>query len=239
MPVLWADSVTAGYGGVPIVQGVTAGIDEGKITALVGPNGAGKSTFLKSLFGLIPKTGGKVHVAGRDVTHWRPHVVARNGVAYVPQVENIFPSLSIQENLEIGGYVQPKETRKRALEVLEIFPDLRQARRVRAGTLSGGQKNMLALARGLMLKPKVVLLDEPTAGLSPAYTAVVWKQIKSIAESGAGVMVVEQNVDLAISHANYVYVLVAGRNRLEGPAHDMRELDLGSIFLGREEQITK
>lgn len=234
MPILSAESVTAGYGGAPIVQEVSASLDPGQVVAIVGPNGAGKSTFLKSLFGLIPKSGGSVTVNGQDMTRWKPHVIARSGMAYIPQVENIFPSLSVSENLEMGGYVRKDDLRQRVEEVLDIFPDLHKARRAKAGNLSGGQKNMLAMARGLMINPKVVLLDEPTAGLSPAYTQVVWAQIQRVAETGTGVMVVEQNVDLAIVHADHVYVLVAGRNRLEGPAPDMQRVDLGSIFLGHD-----
>lgn len=160
------------------------------------------------------------------------HRIARSGMAYVPQVNNVFASMTVRENLEMGAYTKPQGVHQRINEVLEIFPDLAAARNKKAGELSGGQRNMLALARSLMLEPKVVLLDEPTAGLSPAYTAVVWTQIKRVADVGTAVVVVEQNVDLAITNADRVYVLVAGRNRLEGTAAEVAKANLPSIFLG-------
>lgn len=236
MPILSADAVTAGYGGAPIVQEVSVQAEQGHVVALVGPNGAGKSTLLKALFGLIPKSGGVVELDGKAITSLRPHVIARTGMAYVPQVDNVFPSLSVSENLEMGAYVTKGDVGHRVNEILDIFPDLAKARGAKAGNLSGGQKNMLAMARALMLKPHVVLLDEPTAGLSPTYTQIVWQQVRRIADTGAAVLVVEQNVDLAIVHSDYVYVLVAGRNRLQGQASDIQRINLGAIFLGHEEQ---
>lgn len=232
MSVLRAERVTAGYGKVPIVQGVSVRAKAGQVVSIVGPNGAGKSTFLKSVFGLLRKLEGRVEVNGRDVSQLPPHRIAVTGMAYVPQVNNVFPSMSIVENLEMGAYTRRVGMRERIEEVLEIFPDLRAARRGKAGVLSGGQRNMLGMARALMLNPQVVLLDEPTAGLSPAYTTVVWKQVRRIAESGTAVVVVEQNVDLAVSHSDWTYVLVAGRNRLDGAAAEVAKQDLSSIFLG-------
>jgi len=238
VPILSADGVTAGYGGAPIVHSVSVSVEAGQVVALIGPNGAGKSTLLKALCGLIPKSAGTVVLAGQDVTKMRPYEVPRKGMTYVPQVENVFPSLTVRENLEMGGYVSDGDISDRVAEVLSIFPDLARVPRARAGNLSGGQKNMLAMARGLMLKPKVVLLDEPTAGLSPAYTQIVWQQIQRIAGTGAAVIVVEQNVDLAIVHSDYAYVLVAGRNRVEGRATEIQRIDLGAIFLGHAGEPT-
>ncbi len=232
MPALQAESITAGYGKVPVIENVSVSADSGSVVALIGPNGAGKSTFLKAIFGLLRQTTGSVRVASQELGGMPPHRIARMGMAYVPQVDNVFPSMSVVENLEMGGYTKEGGVQQRIEEVLEIFPDLAEARAKKAGNLSGGQRNMLALARSLMLEPKVVLLDEPTAGLSPAYTAVVWTQVKRVAAAGTAVIVVEQNVDLAVTNADRVYVLVAGRNRLEGTAAEVARQDLPSIFLG-------
>lgn len=232
MRALQADQVTAGYGKVPIIEEVCVGAAAGQVVALVGPNGAGKSTFLKAIFGLLRQSSGSVLVEGRQLFGSPVHKVARSGMAYVPQVSNVFGSLTVVENLEMGAYTRKHGVAERVREVLEIFPDLGRARGKQAGHLSGGQRNMLALARALMLEPKVVLLDEPTAGLSPAYTSVVWEQVKRVAATGAAVVVVEQNVDLAISNADWVYVLVAGRNRLDGTAAEVAREDLPGIFLG-------
>ncbi len=231
-PILTASRLTAGYSKVPVIQEVDIQAEPGKVVAIVGPNGAGKSTMLKSLFGLLRHSTGEVTLAGTKIAGWPAFRIARNGMAYVPQVINVFPNLSVFENLEMGGYTLKSGRRERVAEVLEIFPDLKTARAKKGGNLSGGQRNMLGMARALMLDPKVVLVDEPTAGLSPAYTGIVWDQILRVAGLGTAVVVVEQNVDLAVNHADWVYVLVAGRNRLEGPAGEVGREDLPSIFLG-------
>jgi branched-chain amino acid transport system ATP-binding protein len=232
LSALQVEALTAGYSAVPIVSDVHLRAVSERILAVVGPNGAGKSTMLKAVCGLLRNVSGRVMVDGRDVRGWRPHLIARHGIAYVPQVSNIFPSLTVTENLEIGGYVARREIRERMQRVFEVFPDLQRAARQKAGNLSGGQRNMLAMARALMLSPKVVLLDEPTAGLAPIYVGTVWKLVQRVAESGAAVVVVEQNVDLALRHAHTVSVLVNGRNRLEGTPEEVRQHDLSAIFLG-------
>ncbi len=232
MDALRAERITAGYGRVPVIEDVSIRVAPGSIAAVIGPNGAGKSTLLRAIFGLLRQVSGRVVVGGRDVSGWRPFQIARHGMAYVPQVDNIFPSLSIVENLEMGAFTRRTGTRARIAEVLALFPDLAAAGHRRAGELSGGQRNMLGMARALMLEPTVVLLDEPTAGLSPAYTTVVWEQVRRIAATGAAVVVVEQNVDLALRHADWGYVLVAGRNRLDGPCGALADEDLPAIFLG-------
>jgi branched-chain amino acid transport system ATP-binding protein len=237
-PILTATGLTAGYGRVPVVQGVDLQAEPGRVVAVVGPNGAGKSTMLKAIFGMLGNVSGSVRLAGDEIGGWPAFRVARSGMAYVPQVINVFVNLSVVENLEMGGYTLRSGVARRVEEVLEIFPDLKTARSKRAGALSGGQRNMLGMARALMLEPKVVLLDEPTAGLSPAYTGVVWEQIRRVAGLGTAVVVVEQNVDLAINNADWVYVLVAGRNRLDGPAGVVGREDLPSIFLGGDVRTT-
>ena len=232
MSGLQVERLTAGYSVAAIVNDVTLELEPGRILALVGPNGAGKSTVLKALCGLLRNVTGRVLVDGQDVSGWPPHKIARRGMAYVPQVSNVFPSLTVTENLEIGGYVLRRDVKAGMERVFGIFPDLGKAAKQRARNLSGGQRNMLAMARALMLSPKVVLLDEPTAGLSPLYVGTVWTQVRRVAESGAAVLVVEQNVDLALRHAESVCVLVAGRTRLQGTPAEVRKHDLSALFLG-------
>ncbi len=232
--VLRLEGLTVGYGAIPVNHEVTLRADAGAITVLVGPNGAGKSTLLKAAAGLLRPMAGTVNLLGQDVTGWRPHRIVRAGMGYVPQVNNVFPTLSVTENLEMGAYVRPAGTRERMDEVLEMFPDLRQAAHQRAGALSGGQRTMLAMARALMLDPRVLLLDEPTGGLAPMYIDRVWEKTVAIARGGTGVVVVEQNVDLALEHADRVFILIAGRNYIDGPTAEIARLDLGAIFLGKD-----
>ncbi len=208
---------------------------ERQITAIVGPNGAGKSTLLKAAAGLLPLMGGRIELGGRDVSGFPAYRIAREGMAYVPQVNNVFPRLTVIENLEMGAYILAGNPRPRIEQVLSVFPDLRQAATRQGRGLSGGQRNMLAIARALMLEPKVLLLDEPTGGLAPIYIDRVWEQATAIAAAGTAVVVVEQNVDLALAHADRVYVLVAGRNHLDGPADEVARADLASIFLGKSD----
>ena len=232
MQVLRIDGLTAGYGKVPIVTGVSLEAGVSQVVAMVGPNGAGKSTALKAIFGLIPRSEGSIYLDGDDVTGVPAHALARAGMAYVPQSDNVFPSMSVAENLELGALGDRAGFAARMAEVFDIFPELVPARSRRAGLLSGGQRNMLGMARALMSEPKVVLLDEPTAGLSPANVEVVWSQIGRISSLGTAVVVVEQNVDRAFRSAHYVYILVAGTNRDSGTPVALQNLDLAEVFLG-------
>jgi ABC-type branched-subunit amino acid transport system ATPase component len=234
MDTLEVGNVTGGYGKAPIVQGVSIRAKAGQVVSIVGPNGAGKSTFLKMLAGVLLATEGSVKVEGNEIVNLPANKVARLGVAYVPQEANVFPSLSIRENLEMGGFILRGDLTKRIEHLFELFPDLQRAHQKKAGNLSGGQRNMLAMARALMLDPKVLLLDEPTAGLSPIYTDVVWQKVGAIAKTGTTVVVVEQNVERAIANSNWVYVMVAGRNRVDGTPDELRALDLPAIFLGKK-----
>jgi branched-chain amino acid transport system ATP-binding protein len=229
---LRAEGVTAGYGNVPVVRDLAVRAESGHVVAILGPNGSGKSTFMKALTGQLRLAGGSVWVGDKEVTRLPAHQIARSGLGYVPQVGNVFPSLTVVENLEIGGYTRQRGLKERIGEVLEIFPDLKNARAKRAGALSGGQRNLLGMARALMIDPTVVLFDEPTAGLSPAYTQIVWEQVKRIAAGGAAVVVVEQNVDLALDAADWIYLLVDGRNHLEGTSAEVKAHDISAIFLG-------
>jgi branched-chain amino acid transport system ATP-binding protein len=232
--VLRADGVTAGYGGPPIIEDVSLTVLAGKITAIVGPNGAGKSTLLKALSGLLRVTGGEVYVRGGKTTNVPPEKLVRRGLGYVPQVSNIFPDLTVRENMEMGAYTRRRGVDARIDELCELFPDLGTSLRRRAGMLSGGQRSMLAMARALMLEPAVLLLDEPSAGLSPLLQGALWEQIEKIAATGVGICVVEQNTRRTLRHAHWGYILVLGRNRLDGPAQELLHDDsVVELYVGR------
>jgi ABC-type branched-subunit amino acid transport system ATPase component len=231
--VLRAEGITAGYGPVPIIYDVSVRAEPGQIVSILGPNGAGKSTLLKAIFGYLKPRAGRVLLRGADVTGLAPEVLVSRGIGYVPQVRNVFPTLTVRENLEMGAYLRRAGARERIDAVVTMFPDLGKALERRAGTLSGGQRSMLAMGRGLMLDPAVLLLDEPTAGLAPEYTGEVWRQVKRVASTGTAVVVVEQNATAALQAADWAYVLVAGRNRHDDKAAALLENpDLGRMFLG-------
>ncbi len=235
MPALLAENVTAGYGRTPIITDISLSVEQGTVTTIIGPNGAGKSTFAKTVVGILRATTGRIMVGDLDITRMPGHQIPRHGLVYVPQNDNVFKNLTVRENLEVGGFAAKGNTDARMEEILSIFTDLNKAREKKAGFLSGGQQNLLAIARSLMVEPSVIVLDEPTAGLSPAYTDVVWNQIERIAASGTGVLVVEQNVERALKHAHFVHIFVAGSNHVHGLASEIAALDLAAIFLGRAE----
>ena len=235
MPALLAENVTAGYGRTPIINDISLSVEKGTVTTIIGPNGAGKSTFAKTVVGILRPTTGRIMVGDLDITRMPGHQIPRHGLAYVPQNDNVFKNLTVRENLEVGGFAVKGNTDARMEEILSIFTDLNKAREKRAGYLSGGQQNLLAIARALMVEPSVIVLDEPTAGLSPAYTDVVWNQVERIAATGTGVLVVEQNVERALKHAHFVHIFVAGSNHVHGLASEIASLDLAAIFLGRAE----
>jgi branched-chain amino acid transport system ATP-binding protein len=231
--ILHVEGLTAGYGGSPVIEGVGIDARLGQLTVMVGPNGAGKSTLMKTIAGVVRPSGGRVVLNGIDVTGKAPERLVTLGMSYVPQLANVFPSLTVAENLEMGGFVRKAGTKERAAELMEMFPDLKAARRRTARTLSGGQRTMLAIARGLMLDPKTLLLDEPTAGLSPKIEGAVWERILEIRAAGVAVVVVEQNTRRALRHADRAYVLVNGRNRLEGTGQELADTEkLAAIYLG-------
>ena len=238
MAIFQIEQLTGGYSRLPVVQEVSIKAEKGQVVSIVGPNGAGKSTLLKLASGTLPLMSGKVHVKDRDLSGLPANRVARLGLAYVPQERNVFSTLTVHENLEMGGFILSGSLKERIDHLFDLFPDLRTASRLKAGNLSGGQRNMLAMARGLMLSPDVLLLDEPTAGLSPLYTTVVWEKVRDIAQSGTTVVVVEQNVDRALANSDWVYVMVAGRNRVDGTPEHMRSIDLPAIFLGKKGEST-
>jgi ABC-type branched-subunit amino acid transport system ATPase component len=232
--VLRAEGVTAGYGGPPIIEDVSLSVHARKITAIVGPNGAGKSTLLKALSGVLKASSGEVYVQGVRTTNLPPEKLVKRGLGYVPQVSNIFPDLTVRENLEMGAYTRRFGTGARIDEMCELFPDLGASLRRRAAMLSGGQRSMLAMARALMLEPAVMLLDEPSAGLSPLLQGALWDQVEKIAATGVGICVVEQNTRQTLRHAHWGYILVLGRNRLDGPAQELlHDESVVELYVGR------
>jgi ABC-type branched-subunit amino acid transport system ATPase component len=233
MPALLTDGVTAGYGRAPIINDISLAAETGMVTTIIGPNGAGKSTFAKTLVGVLKPMSGRILVNDLDITKLPGHQIPRHGLVYVPQNDNVFKRLTVRENLEVGAFVAKGDTSARMAEVLGIFADLDKAKDKKAGFLSGGQQNLLAIARALMVRPSVIILDEPTAGLSPTYTDAVWNQIAAIAELDTAVLVVEQNVERALKHSDFVHIFVAGRSHVHGPAKEIAALDLPAIFLGR------
>jgi ABC-type branched-subunit amino acid transport system ATPase component len=232
-PVLVAESITAGYGGPPIIQNVNVSAAAGKLTAILGPNGAGKSTFVKVVAGIIKPTAGKILLNGKDVTGLQQQLV-RKGLSYIPQVANVFPSLTVYENLEIGGYSMRSGVKQKAEQLCDMFPDLKPALRRPARTLSSGQRTMLALARGLMLDPTVLILDEPTAGLAPRFVDRLWDEVMKLISLGVAVVIVEQNTRRTLKYADWAYVMVQGRNQLEGKGSDLlNDEEVVNLYIGR------
>jgi branched-chain amino acid transport system ATP-binding protein len=211
--LLRADDITAGYlPGINILEECNFYLDDGEIVGIIGPNGAGKSTLLKTLFGLIPVRVGAVSLRGENITSAKAHVLVTKGVGYVPQTLNVFPALTIEENLEMGIYLRPKKFNERFEFVSELFPLLAERRKVKAGALSGGERQMVAMGRALMMEPSVLLLDEPSAGLSPMFQDEVFIRIKKINATGVSVILVEQNARRCLQICDRGYVLDQGRN---------------------------
>lgn len=233
MPVLELRSVVGGYGDTQILHGVSMHVDSGEIVVIIGPNGAGKSTAMKAVFGLLRLAEGKVFLDGAEITNTPPDRVVRHGVCYVPQTSNIFPSLTVRENLEMGAFVRDDDFTPRLKEIYDLFPPLAEKRRQQAGTLSGGQRQMVAMGKALMLEPKILLLDEPTAGLSPKFRGEIFSIVKTINGTGTPILMVEQNARQALRIASRGYVLVDGQNRFEGTGEDLlNDRDVAEMFLG-------
>ena len=232
-PALELKDIFAGYGETEILHGVNLSVNMGEIVAIIGPNGAGKSTAIKAILGLLNITKGSVLLNGNDITDTAPDRVVTKGISYVPQTHNVFVNLSVQENLEMGAWTRSKGINERLEEMFTLFPDLREKRRQAAGSLSGGQRQMVAMAKALMVDAKVLLLDEPTAGLSPKYRGEIFSTIKEINSTGVPILIVEQNAKQALGCANRGYVLVDGTNRFQGTGTDLLEdRDVARMFLG-------
>ena len=213
MTLLRAEGLVGGYGGNDILNGVDLSVAGHEIAVIVGPNGAGKSTAMKAIFGLLRLRLGRVRLDEDDITNEPPDRLVRRGMAYVPQERNVFPNLTVNENLEMGAFVRRDDLTGALEQVYALFPPLREKRRQPAGELSGGQRQMVAIGRALMIEPRLLLLDEPTAGLSPRYIDEIFERVVAINRTGVGILMVEQNARQALAIAHTGYVLATGRNR--------------------------
>ena len=233
--ILECNGIAAGYvKGLNILQGVDLVVSEGEIVSIIGPNGAGKSTLLKAIMGLINVSAGRFYINGFDKTNLSTHKIVNQGIGYVPQVENIFPSLTIEENLEIGAWSLNKSRKSTIKKTLEDFPMLNERKKEKAGNLSGGQRQILALARSLVTSPNILLLDEPSAGLSPVAIKEVFAAIKEINDKGVSILLVEQNAKRALSFSNRGYVLDQGRNAYQGEGSDLlNDPRVVDLYLGK------
>ena len=234
-PALETQGLVAGYGDIEVVRAIDVAVSEGSLVSIVGPNGAGKTTLLKAILGLVKVFEGHVRLDGRDVTRQPLEELVRQGIGYVPQVDDVFDTLRVHENLEMGGYLLDRKTRaERMEEVLEIFPVLATHMRRYVGTMSGGERKMVAVGRALMLGPRVVVFDEPTAGLSPALVrSVLEDQARALADRGKAILLVEQRAHAALELSDWAYVLVQGRVARSAPAADvLADPEMGEVFLG-------
>ena len=233
--VIECNGIAAGYvKGLNILQGIDMIINEKEIVSIIGPNGAGKSTLLKAIMGIINISGGRFFIDGVEKTNTPTHQIVKEGVGYVPQVENVFPSLTIEENLEIGSWTIDTNIKQSITKIFDDFPMLKERRKDKAGNLSGGQRQILALARALITSPKILLLDEPSAGLSPVAIKEVFEIVKEINSKGVAILLVEQNAKRALNFSDRGYVLDQGRNAYQGKGqellNDPRVVDL---YLGK------
>lgn len=235
-PILDVRGLTAGYEpGLAIVRGASIHANAGEIVVILGPNGAGKSSLIKAIAGLVPISGGQVLLDGTDITASPAHLMVRKGLAFVPQTENIFLLLSVEDNMRVAGGVLPRgDVGPRIDQMFTTFPDLARQRRLPAGSLSGGQRQMLAVARALIVRPRVLMLDEPSAGLSPKFVEMVFAQLMEIRRTGLTIVLVEQNARAALSIGDRAYVLVEGREAHEGPAKTLWDNPvIAELYLGQ------
>jgi branched-chain amino acid transport system ATP-binding protein len=233
MSLIDLKDIVAGYGGAPILNGVNMTIDASDIGVIVGPNGAGKSTTLKAIFGLLAVTEGTVTFDGQDVTNFEADRLVPMGLSFVPQEHNVFTSMSVHENFEMGAFVRRDDISDSLDMVYEMFPDLKAKRKQPAGELSGGQRQMVAMGRALMSQPKLLMLDEPSAGLSPRYMLEIFEQVVKINAAGVGILMVEQNARQALAFATKGFVLTSGQNRFTGTGQELLDdPDVAKSFLG-------
>lgn len=232
-PFLIGDAMTGGYGAADILHDCTLAVEKGQIAVIVGPNGAGKSTAMKAVFGMLRLRGGHVRLNGEDITALTPQARVAKGMGFVPQVNNVFPSMTVEENLEMGAFLRRDDIRTTIEQVYHLFPILRDKRRQPAGELSGGQRQQVAVGRALMTQPSVLMLDEPTAGVSPIVMDELFDRIIEVARTGISILMVEQNARQALMIADRGYVLVQGRNRFTGTGDELlADPDVRRTFLG-------
>jgi len=229
-----AQSLKAGYlPGVDILRGVDLTLGDGELVGIIGPNGAGKSTLVKAMFGLVPVREGSVTLRGEEVANLPAHQLVAKGIGYVPQRDNVFPSLTVEDNLKMGVYLEPAMYARRTGAVHDLFPLLLERRTQRAGLMSGGERQMLAIGRALMMDPNVLLLDEPSAGLSPANQDLVFERVREICDSGVSIIMVEQNARRCLQICDRGYVLDQGRNAHAGPGHELlHDPKVVDLYLG-------
>jgi neutral amino acid transport system ATP-binding protein len=240
--VLSTEEIVAGYTPeVDILHGVDMEVREGEIVTMVGPNGAGKSTVMKTIFGLLDPREGRVLLRGEEITGSAPHTITRKGVSYVPQLDNVFPSLTVEENLELGALAGRGDGVGEQMErMFELFPRCAERRRQAAGTMSGGERQMVAMARALMPNPQILLLDEPSAGLAPAFVDAIFEKVVEVNRSGVTILMVEQNARRALEMSDRGYVLDLGRNRFEGPGRELIEdPKVAELYLGGSARIDR
>ncbi len=232
-PFLIGDQMTGGYGPTDILHGCTIAVDKGKIAVIVGPNGAGKSTAMKAVFGMLNVRAGHVRLRGEDITRLSPRERVEKGMAFVPQTNNVFPSMTVEENLEMGAFLRRDDIKRSMEQVYTLFPILKDKRRQAAGELSGGQRQQVAVGRALMTDPEVLMLDEPTAGVSPIVMDELFDRIIEVARAGITILMVEQNARQALEIADTGYVLVQGRNAYtDTGAALLANPDVRRTFLG-------
>jgi len=230
---LVGNNLTAGYGGVDIIKNITLKVKQGEIAVIVGPNGAGKSTAMKALLGMLKLTGGSVSFAEDDISTMLPQDRVNLGIAFVPQTNNVFTGMSVEENLEMGGFIRTDDIHHTIEDIYNLFPILKEKRNQNAGELSGGQRQQVAFGRALMTKPKILMLDEPTAGVSPIVMDELFSRIIEVGKTGVGILMVEQNAKQALSIADRGYVLVNGKNSREGSGQDLlNNPEVRKSFLG-------
>jgi len=231
--LLEAQGVYGGYGGVDILNGVDLAVDPGQIVVIIGPNGAGKSTAMKAIFGLVRVRAGSISFDGEAITNARPDQLVPKGMSYVPQERNVFPTLTVRENLDMGAFIRTDDYTAELEQVYAIFPLLEERSRQPAGLMSGGERQMVAIGRALMVKPRLLLLDEPTAGLSPKFIDLIFERILTINALGIGVLMVEQNAKKALGLADRGYVLVTGANRYDDTGPNLlANPEVAEMFLG-------
>jgi neutral amino acid transport system ATP-binding protein len=232
--LLEVENVYAGYiKDLNILQGINFRIAPGELVAVIGPNGAGKSTLAKTIFGLLQPKQGTIIFKGENIAGLKSDQIVRKGMCYVPQIANIFPSLTVEENLEMGAYIRSGSLKSLKESIYTMFPKLQQRRQQKAGTLSGGERQMLAMGRALMLEPELLLLDEPSAALSPILVNSVFEQIKAINQNGKAIVLVEQNAKKALMIAERGYVLESGKEAMEGRGEDLlNDPKVGELYLG-------
>ncbi|SMQ86243.1 amino acid/amide ABC transporter ATP-binding protein 2, HAAT family [Devosia lucknowensis] len=233
MPLIELKHVVGGYGGAPILNGVNMAIEKTDIGVIVGPNGAGKSTTLKAIFGLLKVTGGTIDFGGENIANSLPDRLVPKGLSFVPQEKNVFTSMSVEENLEMGAFTRKDDFKGTMDWVYQMFPVLAEKRRQPAGELSGGQRQMVAMGRALMSKPSLLMLDEPSAGLSPRYVIEIFETIQRVNKEGVGILMVEQNARQALAFASKGFVLASGQNRYTGTGAELiADPEVAKSFLG-------